>query len=79
MSVEVASRELGQHLPASRHDLVGRLDVANVTYVRLFERMLAETLLIQRSKFKSQTQALRDLRAQLSQLQMERVVPRTRP
>lgn len=68
--VDRARAELEVELPAHRHDLLGRVDVANVTYVRLFERMLAETLLIQRSKFKSQTEAIRELRALLSQLQI---------
>ena len=37
-------------------------------YVRLFERMLAETLMLQRSKFKSQTKTIQELRALLSEL-----------
>ena len=51
-----------------RKDLVGRIDFANTTYVRLFERMLAETLLLQRSKFKSQTKKIQEMKALLAEL-----------
>ena len=40
---------------AFRKEFANKLDSANQSYVKLFERMLAETLLLQRTKFKSQT------------------------
>ncbi len=50
--------------------LQGRLEFANQTYVRLFERMLAETLMLQRSKFKSQTKTIQELKALLAELRV---------
>ncbi len=69
--VEKARLAMEAVVPEENIELLARVDLANVTYVKLFERMLAETLLIQRSKFKSQTDAIRDLRAQLAQAVMK--------
>ena len=63
--------EMIVELPPHRQDLVGRVDIANGTYINLFERMMAELLLIQRSKFKNQTQTIRELRALISELQVK--------
>jgi len=45
-----------------------KVEFANTAYVRLFERMLSETLMLQRSKFKSQTKTIQELRALLAEL-----------
>ena len=51
-----------------RKELAGKIELSNSAYVRLFERMLAETLLIQRSKFKSQIKKINELKALIAEL-----------
>lgn len=51
---------------SNRKDLGARVDLANQTYVRLFERMLAEVLQMQRSKFQSTAKTLLSLKQELA-------------
>lgn len=52
-----------------RKDLSVKVDAANKTYIKLFEKMLAEVLQIQRQKFNSQVKTVEQLEANQTGLQ----------
>ena len=47
------------------------MDAANKTYIKLFEKMLAEVLNIQRQKFNTQTKSVEQLEAKVTELNLK--------
>ena len=61
-----------------RKDLAARVELANDQYVGLFERMLAEVLHMQRSKFQQNAKTLQALKAELAAVRSKEAAGRDR-